>query len=175
VPLKKNRWLAFLVVFFLIQYFAPSETFSEPNILLPQLKTVADPSDPMFKEIYQSVYTGLSIYMLDVTGCCTKEKLMAGLESAPGGPVKFDIENMDLGKKGCTRYYPFSIEDKNFIMRICLTEELRYQPKVKVLYEGTLVSPPVTFQVLPSVNDILSDCKIAPFKIYSSSQVDRSP
>ena len=45
---------------------------------------------------------------------------------------------------------------------------------VPILYEGTIVKASVTFQVLPSINEILSGCKIKPYQIYSSSEVNRS-
>lgn len=55
-----------------------------------------------------------------------------------------------------------------------LKGELQCQPVARVLYEGRLTKPAVTFQTLPKLSDILSDCKIEPVKTYLSTQVDRS-
>ena len=172
--MKRNRLLVLLAALFLLQYTAPSSIFSDPNFPLTQIKVGSDPSDHFFKQIYESVCIGLSIYKLDAIEHNTKEKIMTGFHSGGGNSVRFDMGNMDIGKKGWTRYYPFSIGDKNFMMRIFLTKELQYQPKVKVLYEGTLDNPAVTFQVLPSLGELLSDCSMKPFRAYSTSQVDKS-
>ena len=49
---------------------------------------------------------------------------------------------------------------------------------IDVNYSGSVISkmidPVVTFQALPSINEILSDCKIKPLKFYYSSFVSRS-
>ena len=42
------------------------------------------------------------------------------------------------------------------------------------LYEGAIADPAMTFQALPSINEILSDCKIKPLKFYYSYSVSRS-
>ena len=48
------------------------------------------------------------------------------------------------------------------------------QPFSLVLYEGTIADPAITFQVLPSLNEILSDCKSKPIKLHSLSATSRS-
>lgn len=165
----------FLVIFFLCALTIPSKVLSDTNFPLTQIKVDSVSSDNFFKNIYESVYTGLSIYKLDAIEKYTKEMIITNSQyGARNSLIRFDIENIDIGKKGWTRYYPFSIGDKNFIMRIFLTEELQYQPNVRVLYEGTIEEPAVTFQILPSLNDILLDCKIKPFRTYSTTLVDQS-
>jgi hypothetical protein len=173
--LNRKRWSIFLVIFFLCAVIIPSKVLSDTNFPLTQIKVDSNSGDGFFKKIYESVYLGLSIYKLDTIEKYTKERLITSLQAGTGnGLIKFDLENIDIGKKGWTRYYPFSIGDKNFIMRIFLTEELQYQPKVKILYEGALKDPAITFQILPSLNDIMSDCRIKPFKTYSTAQADSS-
>ena len=173
--MNKERWSIVLAIFFLVQYISPSQTYSATNFPLTQIKVDPNSTDICFKKIYDSLCVGLSIYKLDAIERYTKENLIKNLSNiSTKTDVKFDLDNIDMDKKGWTRYYPFSIGDKNFIMRIFLTSELQYQPKVRVLYEGTLTNPAVTFQVLPPLNDILSDCKIKPIKTYLSTQVDRS-
>lgn len=173
--MNRKRWSIFLVLFFLSSLIIPSKVLPDTNFPLTNIKVDSNSGDIFFKKIYESVYIGLSIYKLDTIEKYAKERLIKNLnQTSVKSDIKFDMNNIDIGKKGWTRYYPFSIGDKNFIMRIFLTEELQYQPKVKVLYEGTLERPAVTFQILPSLNDILSDCRIKPLRTYSTAQVDRS-
>jgi hypothetical protein len=121
--LKKTRSLVILALFFLAQYVAPSVSFPDSNFLLPQIRTGAESPDPFFKQIYESICIGLSIYKLDAFERYTKDKLVTDFQFGTGKSVRFDMENMDIGRKGWTRYYPFSIGGKDFIMRIFLTEE----------------------------------------------------
>lgn len=172
----KKRWPVILVLIFLLSNLIPTEVLSDSNFLLtPETRIGSDPPGQLFRKIYESVCVGLSIYKLDAIQKHSKEELIYFLKRiCCDSDVRFDLGNMGMGKKGWTRYYPFSIGLNNFIMRIFLTEELQYQPKVTVLYEGKLESPAVTFQVLPSLNDILSDCKIKPVRTYSTANIDRS-
>jgi hypothetical protein len=167
------------MIVFIGQFILPAGVLSGPDLPITQIKVGAGPSDNFFKEIYESVCVGLSIYKMDVIEKYTKEKITTDFRAGHGRAgcgksVRFDLKNIDIGKKGWTRYYPFSIGNKDFLMRIFLTSELHYQPNVKVLYEGSLRDPAVTFQVLPSLGELLSDCNIKPFKTYPTSQVDRS-
>ena len=130
----------------------------------------------MVKEIYDAICLGVSLYELDTIARLPKEEIERSyLRLSLNSLVRFDLANMDLGKKGWTRYYPFFVGNKAFIMRIFLTSERAYQPSAPVLYEGAIADPAITFQVLPSINEILSDCKIKPLRTYSLSEVARSP
>lgn len=174
--MNRKKWLSALAIFILVQDAAiPHSLFSAVNHPLTQIKVCENSVDRSFKKIYDSVCMGLAIYKLDVTGRSSKESLidtLGKIVSPPG--IRFDLKNADVLKKGWTRYYPFSIDGKNFIMRIFLTAERPYQPPVAVLYEGNIVNPAVTFQVLPSLNEILAECKIAPRRTYSTRQLDSS-
>ena len=173
--MNKRKWFILLAIFFLVQYITPSEIYSAANFPLTQIRVDSNSQDDCFKKIYNSICVGLFIYRLDAIEKHTKEDLIRNFKNTLiKTDVRFDLDNIDIGKKGWTRYYPFSIGDKNFIMRIFLTEEFSYQQKAQVLYEGILTDPAITFQILPSLNDILSDCRIKPIKTYSSSQVDKS-
>ncbi|MDD5174660.1 MAG: hypothetical protein WC482_03800 [Candidatus Omnitrophota bacterium] len=174
--MNKVKWPVFLALFFLVQSIASSSVSSfENNPLNPPTNIDINYSDPAVKKIYDAVCVGLFLYELDTISRSSKEEIESGYcgLSLDSG-VSFDLANMDIGKKGWTRYYPFSIGNKAFIMRIFLTSERAYQPSAPILYEGAITVPAVTFQVLPSLNEILSDCKIKPRQSYSSSEVDRS-
>jgi len=172
---NKSKCCAALVIFFLLFDVVIPSLSSAINYPLTQIKVDPDTVDRSFKKIYDSVCFALSVYVSDVIGRSSKEDLIKNFSRIALHPgIRFDLENMDIIKKGWTRYYPFSIEGKEFIMRIFLTSERSYQPPAPVLYEGSIATPAVTFQVLPSLNTILSDCKIKPRQSYSISEVARS-
>ncbi len=175
--MSKKKWSLLLAIFFLVQSITSSSILSfENSPLNPPTNIDANYSDGVVKKIYNAICLGVFLYELDTIGRLSKEEIE---RSYPGSllnsEVRFDLANMGLGKKGWTRYYPFSVGNKAFIMRIFLTAERAYQPSVPVLYEGALADPAVTFQILPSLNEILSDCKIKPLKLYYSSAASRSP
>ena len=154
---------------------SPSVLSFESSPLNPPTNIDVNYSDPTVKKIYDAICIGVGLYELDTIGRLSKaeiERRYSGLSL--NSEVRFDFANMDLGRKGWTRYYPFSVGDKNFIMRIFLTDERSYQPEAPILYEGSITNPAVTFQVLPSINEIISGCKIQPRRTCSSSEVDRS-
>lgn len=164
-----------LAIFFIVQYIVPTTALSfEGNPLNPPIRVDPNSPDRSFPELWSAICSGLIIYGMDVNGSPKEEIVKKYPGAFINSEIRFDLANLEFGRKGWTRYYPFSIGDKNFIMRIFLTAERAYQPQAPILFEGGVNNPAVTFQVLPSVSDILSDCKIKPFKTYSSSQVGRS-
>ena len=117
----------------------------------------------------------LSLYRSDAFGGMSKEELVhAYSPMLSGSDVRFDLEHIDLMRKGWTRYYPFSVGNKKFIARIFLTKEAYFQPKVKVVSELAIENFGVTIQVLPDIDEILNDCKIKPNKVYQSPLTDKS-
>ena len=171
-----KRWSLLLAVFFLVQSIASSSVLSfEGSPLNPPTNIDVNYSDPVAKRIYDAVCLGVFLYKLDTIKRLPKEEIERSYFGLSlNSEVRFDLANIDLGRKGWTRYYPFFVGQKNFIMRIFLTAERSYQPEAPILYEGSLANPAVTFQVLPSLNEILSGCKIKPRRIYHSSEVNRS-
>ena len=49
-----------------------------------------------------------------------------------------------------------------------------FDQMIKNIHEDSLAKTKVTFAAMPSLNEILSDCKIKPLTTYSSSEVNRS-
>ncbi len=173
--MDKRRWSIPLAIFILLCDVASPYVISAANFPLTQIKVNTPAPDSFFKKIYNSIYVGLSIYKSDAVQQHSKERIIENFKKlCDFSGVSFDLENIDIIKKGWTRYYPFSVDGRSFIMRIFLTEEKYFQPVAPVLYEGSIVNPEVTFQILPSLNDILSDCKIKPTRTYSTRQVDTS-
>lgn len=90
--------------------------------------------------------------------------------------VYFDLENIDyFGKRGFTRYYPFYVHGQPYIIRIFRTDEKHHQPEVRVLYEGDIKSPPVSFQILEGVNAILEQCNLGPQEMPSPNKSEIYP
>ncbi|MCX5668155.1 MAG: hypothetical protein NTY34_07615 [Candidatus Omnitrophica bacterium] len=173
--MSKKKWSGILAVFFLVQSIMLPPMASAVNYPLTQIKTDSNYPDGYFKKTYDFIRFGLLLYKLDAIGRSSKEDLISNAGKmilSPG--ISFDLDNIDVVRKGWTRYYPFSIDGKDFIMRIFLTAERSYQPEAPILYEGSITNPAVTFQVLPSINEIISGCKIQPRRTYSSAEVNRS-
>ncbi len=138
-----------------------------------------DPNNPdiIFQYKWDVIRKGLSIYELDSIGRCSKDDIIRRYNRLFPLPsdVRFDLEHIDIRKGGYTRYYPFSIGDNNFLIRIFLTTESTLQPKVEVLFEIEIEDPAVTFQILPDLSSVLKDCRIKPYTIYPNLEAARSP
>ena len=176
--MNKKRLSIVLAIFFLVQTIPLHSGLSQEAVypLNPHTKVSLNEPDICFQHVYAALCGALFIYRLDAVKRYSGEALIRKASGIPAlSEVRFDMEHIDLGKKGWTRYYPFSVGDRNFIARIFLTEERAYQPEVKVLFEANIKNPDVTFQILPGLSDILEGCQIKPHTIYPTSQVDRSP
>jgi len=82
--------------------------------------------------------------------------------------IIFDLERMGFEKKGYTRYYPFSVRGRDFIIRFFRLREKNQLPVCEVLHEGTFPNSQVAFQIIPSINTLLEGKeikKILPDKI----------
>ena len=84
-----------------------------------------------------------------------------------------DFESVHFLNKGCTRYYSFSVGKETFLMRACRTDEVALQPKITFIEQFVSDEFGVTLQILPGINDLLSDHKIKPIKVASPSPADR--
>lgn len=175
--MNKKRLSIIAAVFFLVPAISFSHELSaETWLLSPPSKVSLNETNGYFKQLYDVLYLALSIYKSDAFNRYSKEALIREYGSAlVNSQVRFDLEHIDIGKKGWTRYYPFSVDNKRFILRIFLTEEYSYQPKVAVLFEVNFNNPAVTLQVLPGINAILKDCKIKQHVLYPFSQAAASP
>ncbi len=101
----KRKWSIILAIFFLLSDVLSASVSSAINYPLTQIKVDPSSPDKSFKKIYDSICFGLSIYRLDVIERYSKEALIedAGkIALSPG--ISFDLENIDIIKKGWTRY-----------------------------------------------------------------------
>lgn len=166
--MNKKRLSVILTVFFLAQAILPLQSFSATLTPLTEAKL----PNSCFKQLYNILCLSLAIYKLDALQNCSKEYIARMYETSLfNSEVKFDLANIDTGRKGWTRYYIFGVGREQFIARIFLTAERFYQPQVTVLYEASVANPAVTVQVLPGLNTILEQCRMKPNTFLSSSRV----
>ncbi len=183
--MDKRRLAIILAFLFLAQSLGVTQDLLPGTISIePTSKVSLNKPEISFLKKYD-IYVlclGLFIYKLDVVEKCSKneikQRIMNQHESAffDLDGIDFDLENIDyFRKKGFTRYYPFNVHRKPYIIRIFRTDEKYFQPDVEILYEGSIKTPPVTFQILKGVNAILEHCQIKPQKMPSTLQSDISP
>ncbi len=165
-----------LAVFLLVQHVHLHQVSAGTCLLSPPTKVSLKETDLCLRSLHNVIHAALVIYKLDAIQRCTKDEIVKKCSGAFTGlsDVRFELDHIDVRSKGWTRYYPFSVGRKNFIIRIFLTEELAFQPKAAVLYEGAVDFPRVTFQILPSINETLKTCRIRPYITYAASQADAS-
>jgi len=123
----------------------------------------------------------LFIYKLDAEKRYSKEKIKKEYSDFINrfSEAQFDLESMDIGKKGWTRYYPFSVNGQSFIIRFFLASEIILRskeiPEEKALYQDTIRNGKIIFQILPGVNEILKDRQIKPQAVYQDRPFATSP
>ncbi|MFH0763612.1 MAG: hypothetical protein V1927_01240 [Candidatus Omnitrophota bacterium] len=171
--MDKKRLSIVLAIFFLAQ------AVSLPQNLGAEIYALNIPSriaDPYFRNMNIAADVALSIYKKHELGKISKEDIARKFSGGTINEyVQFDLGDLRLGKGGCTRYYPVSILGEDFIVRVFLSDEEVFQPKVKVVFEAKIENPGITCQIIPNVRAILKDCKIEPHRIYNNTEAARSP
>ena len=183
--MDKKRLAIIFAFLFLIQSVAyTQDSLQWTSPLDPTSKVSLNKPEISFLKKYD-IYIlclGLLIYKLDVVERYSKSEIRERIKEQYENAffdldgIDFDLNNIDYFKrKGFTRYYPFNVLGKPYIIRIFRTDEKHFQSKVEVLYEGKVRNPSVTFQILKGINSILSDCKIRPQKSLTQSKSSVSP
>lgn len=193
--MDKKKLAIVLIVLFLVQNVTFAQELLPRTLPLnPHARVSLNKGRLSFSQKYDAVWDvlcmALLIYKLDAlkkySKDVVKESIMNEYDRAffNLAGIKFDLDNIDIGKKGWTRYYPFHIGDKSYVIRIFRSEEQAYQPKLTVLLEGTVgikgryngtdKKIPVTFQILPGVNAILKKSKIEPQKLSPAPSAEAS-
>ncbi len=179
IDLWSNRGFVNKKRLFIIVVFILVQTASSGRVSQAQNAALSPPiliTEHYFREVYAAVFVAIEAYKSDAIDGNTREEL-AGKYGGEilGLDIKFDFNRADMARKGWTRHYPIVIHDERFIVRIFLTEERIYQPKLPVLFEMQIRDPAVTCQILADINSILGDEKIEPHRISSERQAARSP
>lgn len=172
--MNKKKLSIVLAIFFLVQSAAVAQNLDAEIYALNIPSRIAD---PYFRNMNIAAEAALSIYKKHELDKISKEDILRQFfGGAVNEYVKFDLDDLRLGKGGWTRYYPVSILGENFIARVFLTDEEVLQYKAEVLFQARIEKPQrITCQIIPNVNEILRDCKIEPHKVYSNHQVATSP
>ena len=104
----------------------------------------------------------LGMYYMDTEGKLAKEGVREKLvnnsaiwKEAFG--IDFDLDNIDFRKEGFTRYYPFSVEGRDFIVRIFDIREKKRLADCEVYYEGKFEKSNLAFQIIPGIKTLLND------------------
>jgi len=131
-----------------------------------------------FSQLLTAVRIGKIIYRMDafenLSANVLRDKL-AALSSGSGSPV-FDVENIGFKKKGFTRYYMFTIDDRSLIMRICLASELGLQadiPERDIIVKGNIESIKATYQVF-DMGSLVKGRRIQPRAAFYPRELGRS-
>ncbi|MDD5496184.1 MAG: hypothetical protein PHP46_03665 [Candidatus Omnitrophica bacterium] len=166
--MKKGAPVILAIVFLAQSIQFPQELSCETYALNPQSKVNLTEYNSLFRHKCEAVCLALFIYKMDALNGSSKRDIMDEYGTFLADfAVRFDLENMDMGRKGWTRYYPFSIEGKDFIARVFLTRERAHRVEVPVLFESSLKKLPITIQILPNISSILESCKIRPHRYNS--------
>jgi hypothetical protein len=173
---KKRRAAVVFTIFFLAQAVMFTQTTTAGSYVPNPLTEIRSGAQNIeFKDTCNFLLTALSLYKADVFGKLPKNRLKEIYSPVMNNSnIRFDLDNIDMMKKGWTRYYPFSAGGKQMIARMFLTSETKFQPDVTVLSEAVLENSGVTLQILPGIDGILKDRTIKPNNIYSPSQADKS-
>lgn len=172
-----KKWPINVAIFFLVQCMtSPQISSQETGSLNPPIKVSLNKSEICFRYMFDIIYSALEIYRKDAIERRSVEELMKECDrTLTGTEPRFNVRHLGIGKKGWTRYYPFSIGEHSFIVRIFLTEESAFQPDTAVLFQAEMKNPAVTIQILPNLNEILTDCGIRPYEFQPVSQAETSP
>lgn len=177
--MKKKIVPIILVIFFLAQGLPLHSSNAEIYPLNPPSKVNENYPDLPFMQLVEAWQQALFIYKLDACIGLSKEVIIRDYSGRLRySEAQFDWDNMGLRRKGWTRIYPFSISGKEYLARVFLREERRYQPPVEpVLFEATVTvsNADITVQILPNLATILKDCRIKPNRLYSGHEAAVCP
>ena len=181
-----SKLTVLLVCLFVFYSNAPAspdiQTFVKASAINPAKKV--SPAEIGMKEIFAREFNILAfafgIYRLDVGERLSKESIKMRLSEnvlfcKEAFSVAFDLENIDFNRKGFTRYYPFSVNGKDFIIRIFNAEESRYLADFKIFYDGVFEESNVGFQIIPGIKEILADTKAEKFTISDPAVFATNP
>ena len=179
--------LTVLLVCLLIFYSNASassdiQTFVKASAHNPPTKV--GPTKISIKEIFAKEFNiltfALGMYQLDVGERLSKESIKMRLSTdvlfcKEAFSIAFDLENIDFNRKGFTRYYPFSVNEKDFIIRIFDADERHYLADFEIFYDGVLEESNIGFQIIPGVKEILADTKAERLTISDPATFTTNP
>jgi len=169
----------FLIIVFCLFVVQTTSTYAiDIRTSAINLTKKVSPTNSDIKEFFATQFNiltfALSMYNLDTNERFTKDLIKEKLSQnqtlwQEEFDIKFDLDNIDFNKKGFTRYYPFTVDSKSFIIRIFDAEEKHYLPDMEVFYEGVLEDSNLGFQIVPGLVEILDNNKAHKLEIQDPS------
>jgi len=184
--MTKGKLIVLLVCFCVLYFNAPAspdiQSFVKASAINPAKKV--SPTEISIKEIFAKEFNiltfALGMYQLDVGERLSKENIKMRLSDEvlfckEAFSIVFDMENIDFNRKGFTRYYPFSVNGKDFIIRIFDADEKCYLADFEIFYDGVLEESNIGFQIIPGVKEILADTKAGKLSISDPAAFTTNP
>jgi hypothetical protein len=169
----KIRLSIILTLFLTLAIQIPRTTSAYQSALLPPSIVRL----PGFNQLMDAVRIGKALYKMDAFEKLSKGDLKKGLASITGSKgLMFDIERIAFKNKGFTRYYMFTIGREVWIMRVCLTAELKFQseiPKEDMIMEGSIADLKATYQVF-GISAIVAGNDMKPRATFHFREAERS-
>ena len=174
MKLSKNKLVPLAICLFLVHTQITASSDSGTFSINPAKRV--SPTEISIKEIFAKEFNilafALGMYHSDaverLSKNAIKEKFAGELDSCESEfDVSFDLENMDFGRRGFTRYYPFSVNGRDYIIRIFDIREKGYLSDFEILCEGEFEDSKLGFQILPGLNELLEQRKPEKLRIYN--------
>lgn len=165
--MNKDKLLLILICLFLVHAtVATSSNIGTSPLRLNQKVSPIETSQALtFLKEFNVLTFALGLYQLDARERLSKAKIKEKMtldstiwEREFG--ISFDLDNIDFKRKGFTRYYPFTVNGKDFIIRIFDVREKHRMPKFEVFCEGIFEDSKIGFQIIPGVKTILKSKRI---------------
>ena len=174
--MSRNKHIALFVCLFLVltQGVAAQDIGTSSINLAKKVSPTNSDIKEFFATQFNILTFALSMYNLDTDERLTKDLIKEKLSGNHAlwqeeFNIKFDLDNIDFKKKGFTRYYPFAVDEKKFIIRIFNIEEKHYLPDMEIFYEGVLEDSSLGFQIVPGLVEILDNTKARKVEIQDPS------
>ena len=178
--MSKKRLVPFLACLFLVHSQVALAIDAGTYFLNPSKKVSPTNTSvkAMFARQFNIIAFALGMYYLDTSGNVPKEDIKKIFEEEivfceENFNIVFDLDNIDFKKKGFTRYYPFTVNGQDFIIRLFDVREKSIQPACEVYYEGIMEDSGVCFQIIPGIKVLLADTKVEPIAIVDPTLCDR--
>ena len=159
-----RNYIAIIAIFLVQGTAALQGALAESSSLNPPTKVNLNSQDIGFIDKYSIVHQAVYLYKIDAIGKAHRQEIIADYNTWTTSDTCAIFNVYNIEKDGWTRYYPVTVSDHVLTVRVFLTSKRDCQAEVQVLYEGSIENPPVTFQVLPGVNDIIKDRQMKPHR-----------
>ena len=158
----KNKLILILACLFLVQPHvgATQDVRTIPVTSIIPVSPIESNPIPTTLHEYSILVFALSMYYMETRENLSMEQIRERLAGQPEVwkeklAVAFDLDRTSFKKDGYTRYYPFSVRGRDFIIRFFRLKEKDKLPLCDVLHEGTFPDSELAFQIIPGINALL--------------------